>query len=116
LPVIVPLSKYAFDRSPKPTPKIPFPVMLFWPLRSPWDWFEKLTPHSAFPDTSLADDVRARDFSIEKPVPKPVFDAYKALYSYDKTDLDARVDSTGESAEHWRIERVSSTPPTAVSG
>ncbi len=50
---------------------------------------------------------RARDFSSEKPVPKTIFDAYKALYSYDKTDLDARVDSSDDSAEHWRIEKVS---------
>jgi hypothetical protein len=48
-----------------------------------------------------------RDFSSEKPVPQAILEAYKALYSYDKTDLDARVDSTDDSAEHWRIERVS---------
>jgi dienelactone hydrolase len=50
---------------------------------------------------------RIRDFSIEKPVPDPVFKAYRALYAYDKTDLDARVDATDDSAEAWRLETVS---------
>jgi hypothetical protein len=44
-------------------------------------------------------DGHVRDFSLEKPAPEGIFNAYKALYSYDKTDLDARVESW-QSAEH----------------
>ena len=41
------------------------------------------------------------------PVPEPVFQIYKEQFSYDKTELDARVESREESPEGWIHERVS---------
>lgn len=48
-----------------------------------------------------------RDFSKERPVPDSVFRAYKAMYSYDKADLGAVVESVDDKAEHWGKEKVS---------
>jgi eukaryotic-like serine/threonine-protein kinase len=36
------------------------------------------------------------DFYKERPVPDPVFKLYKDLYSYDKSDLKARLESRKE--------------------
>jgi formylglycine-generating enzyme required for sulfatase activity/predicted Ser/Thr protein kinase len=47
-----------------------------------------------------------REFSQEKPVSDEVFKAYKAMYAYDKTDLDARVEET-ETTENWTRQKIS---------
>jgi dienelactone hydrolase len=47
-----------------------------------------------------------RDFSKEKPVSDDVFRAYKSLYAYDKTDLNARVEET-TAMDDWRQEKIS---------
>jgi len=47
-----------------------------------------------------------RDFSKEKPVSDDVFKAYRGLYAYDKTELNARVEET-ETTETWTREKVS---------
>ena len=41
------------------------------------------------------------------PVPDAVFQIYKEQFSYDKTELDARVDARSENAEGWTHETVS---------
>jgi dienelactone hydrolase/predicted Ser/Thr protein kinase len=47
-----------------------------------------------------------RDFSKYKPVSDDVFRAYLALYSYDKSPLDAKVEGVvGETAD-WREEKI----------
>jgi formylglycine-generating enzyme required for sulfatase activity/dienelactone hydrolase len=48
-----------------------------------------------------------RDYSKETPVSDEVFKAYSGLYSYDPSPLDEKVESTDDTAEHWRVERVS---------
>src|SRR5271157_4300428 len=45
------------------------------------------------------------DFYAQKPVPDPVFQVYKEQFSYDKTDLKARVESRQETSE-WIQERI----------
>ena len=45
-------------------------------------------------------------FAKQKPVPDSVFQVYKEQFSYDKTDLKARVESKKESPE-WSLEKVS---------
>ncbi len=50
--------------------------------------------------------VEAKDLYKEKPVPDDVFRVYKELFSYDKTDLKARVDSRDERPD-WIHETVS---------
>ncbi len=47
-----------------------------------------------------------RDFTKEKPVPDEVFRAFKGLYAYDKSDLNARVEET-ETTGDWTREKVS---------
>ena len=48
-----------------------------------------------------------RDFMKEKPVNQEVFDIYKKMYAYDKTDLKAIVESTDNSAKDWIKEKIS---------
>jgi eukaryotic-like serine/threonine-protein kinase len=48
-----------------------------------------------------------RDFGKETPVGDQVFDAYRRLYAYDKTDLKAVGESNDESNADWRREKVS---------
>jgi formylglycine-generating enzyme required for sulfatase activity/dienelactone hydrolase len=49
----------------------------------------------------------SRDYAREKPVGDAVFEAYKRLFSYDKTDLAASIDAVDDSDPGWRRERVS---------
>jgi serine/threonine protein kinase/dienelactone hydrolase len=48
-----------------------------------------------------------RDFYKEKPVPDSIFQVYKEQFSYDKTDLKARVESRRESSAGWFQEKIS---------
>jgi eukaryotic-like serine/threonine-protein kinase len=59
-------------------------------------------PQAAF---QMATPVETRDYYKEKPVADSVFQAYKEQFSYDKTDLKARVESRQERSE-WIQERV----------
>ena len=47
-----------------------------------------------------------RDYRKEKPVPDQVFQIYKSLYTYDKTPLNSRIESTDESNETWKREII----------
>jgi pimeloyl-ACP methyl ester carboxylesterase len=49
----------------------------------------------------------SRDFASEQPVSDEVFRIYRSLYSYDKTDLNARLEAADDSDPRWRKERVS---------
>jgi len=46
------------------------------------------------------------DFYKEKPVSDSIFQVYKEQFSYDKTDLNARVESRDEISEDWIQERI----------
>ncbi|MGA3165159.1 MAG: protein kinase [Terriglobia bacterium] len=46
------------------------------------------------------------DLYKEKPVADPVFRVYKEQYSYDKTDLKARVESRQDSPQGWVKEKI----------
>lgn len=59
-------------------------------------------PGSAFQTAKLGE---TGDFYKEKPVAESIFQVYKEQYSYDKTDLKARVESRQESSE-WIQERI----------
>ena len=48
-----------------------------------------------------------RDYASEKPVSNSRYRLYSALYSYDRSDLDARTESVDDSPEYWRREKVS---------
>ncbi|MBI3665177.1 MAG: SUMF1/EgtB/PvdO family nonheme iron enzyme, partial [Acidobacteria bacterium] len=48
-----------------------------------------------------------RDFTKEKPVSADVFQVYKSMYSYDRTDLNPVIESEDNSSEFWRKQKVS---------
>jgi eukaryotic-like serine/threonine-protein kinase len=60
-------------------------------------------PQAAF---QMAKPGETTDYYKQKPVADSVFEAYKEQFSYDKTDLKARVESRRESSE-WIQERIS---------
>src|SRR5271157_4562760 len=47
-----------------------------------------------------------RDLTKEKPVSDQIFQAYRGLYSYDKTPLNASVEQVDSKEEDWRIEKI----------
>jgi len=61
-------------------------------------------PESAFAMTTFGETT---DFYKEKPVPDSIFEVYKEQFSYDKTDLNAQVESRDESSERWIQEKIS---------
>ncbi len=60
-------------------------------------------PESAFHPVKLRE---VRDFYKEKPVPDSIFQVYREQFSYDRTDLNALVESRDESSENWVQERI----------
>jgi dienelactone hydrolase len=48
-----------------------------------------------------------KDSSKDKPVSDDVFGILKNLYSYDRTDVQGKIESVDESPEYWRKEKVS---------
>jgi len=48
-----------------------------------------------------------RDFNRERPVSDEVFRAYRGLYTYDKSPLNAVVEYADDSSPYWRKEKVS---------
>lgn len=82
---------FAFDRSPKNG----FRCALY---PDP----EKI-PEAAFHLVRLGE---TKDFYKEKPVPDSIFEVYKEQFSYDRTDLNARVEWKDESHEDWNQEQI----------
>ena len=52
-----------------------------------------------------------RDLTKEKPVSNQIFEAYKGIYSYDKTPLDARVEPVDSKDEDWTIQKITYWAP-----
>jgi len=50
--------------------------------------------------------IQVTDYRNAKPVPDSIFRAYQGLYSYDRTPLDALIESVDDSSPHWRRERI----------
>jgi formylglycine-generating enzyme required for sulfatase activity/dienelactone hydrolase len=47
-----------------------------------------------------------RDLNKQKPVSDQLFQAYRSLYSYDKTPLNATVEAVASGEEDWKIEKI----------
>jgi eukaryotic-like serine/threonine-protein kinase len=47
------------------------------------------------------------DYRNVKPVPDSVFRIYQGIYSYDRTPLEAKIESVDDSSPYWRRERIS---------
>jgi cephalosporin-C deacetylase-like acetyl esterase len=86
--------------------------------RSPWDrslangfrCVQYLTGEKATPDTTLFRPIErplVRDYSKETPVSDETFNSWLMdLYSYDRTELNAVVESVDDSSRHWRKEKI----------
>jgi dipeptidyl aminopeptidase/acylaminoacyl peptidase len=48
-----------------------------------------------------------RDYARERPVSDEVFAAYRELYAYEKTPLEARVEAVDDASPYWRKETIS---------
>jgi serine/threonine protein kinase/cephalosporin-C deacetylase-like acetyl esterase len=48
-----------------------------------------------------------RDYEKEKPVSDQIFEIYKSMYAYDKTKLNAKIESVDDSAKEWTREKIS---------
>jgi eukaryotic-like serine/threonine-protein kinase len=46
------------------------------------------------------------DYRNAKPVPDSVYRIYEGLYAYDKTPLEARIESEDNSSPYWRRQRI----------
>jgi eukaryotic-like serine/threonine-protein kinase len=79
--------------------------------QSPWDrrpnFGFRCVKLAAPPPAAAAEKIEPpfRDFTREKPVSDEVFRAYKGLYAYDRTPLNARDEAT-ETTEDWTREKV----------
>jgi pimeloyl-ACP methyl ester carboxylesterase len=60
-------------------------------------------PEAAFGKVELA---ATRDVFSEEPVSEPIFEVFKERFSYDRTDLNARIEARKEDAEDWVHERI----------
>jgi eukaryotic-like serine/threonine-protein kinase len=91
-------------------------VFAIWAARDPFDrsagnGFRCVKPFAGanVPENQLSPVVfpPPRDYSKEKPVSEEWFNVFKGLYSYDKTDLAAKVEGTDSSAPNWTKEKIS---------
>ncbi len=58
------------------------------------------------PETLAERRQTVRDFSKAKPASDDVFRAYKAMYAYDRTPLNAKLESVAQDSADWRKEKV----------
>src|SRR6476660_4871151 len=57
-----------------------------------------------------------RDLVKKKPVSNELFQAYRSLYSFDKTPLNASPEAFGKDEEDWKAERSPTRRHTATNG
>jgi cephalosporin-C deacetylase-like acetyl esterase len=60
-------------------------------------------PESVF---QMAKFGEVKDFYKEEPVSNTIYEIYKEQFSYDRTDLNARVESRDEDADNWIQEKI----------
>jgi dienelactone hydrolase len=75
--------------------------------RSPQNGF-RCVRNTVPPSPEIGGSIRTlhRDFSKFKPASDAVFRAYQALYAYDKTPLNAKVEGIVQDTADWREERI----------
>ncbi len=49
----------------------------------------------------------SRDFRSERPISDAEFKVLRRFYTYDRTNLDARIDATDQTSAFWRLEKIS---------
>lgn len=75
--------------------------------RSPENGFRCVRNLAPLPPAATATvKTMDRDFSVFKPVSDDVFRAYRAMYAYDKTPLNAKVEGVVQDTADWREEKI----------
>jgi len=75
--------------------------------RSNLNGFRCVVNAGALPDETLAPlKLLQRDWSTARPASDDVFTAYRAMYAYDKTPLDAKVEAVAEDSERWTRQKI----------
>ncbi|HUP02924.1 MAG TPA: protein kinase [Bryobacteraceae bacterium] len=75
--------------------------------RSPMNGFRLVRNKGPLPAEATAPlVVRGRDFSKAKPASDDVFQAYKAMYAYDRKPLDAKSEGIVENTADWTKEKI----------
>ncbi|MBD3852033.1 MAG: protein kinase [Acidobacteria bacterium] len=75
--------------------------------RSPTHGFRCVRLSGHAPEASLEPVIPRIAYGRGEPVSDEVFEAYRRLYAYDRTALEAKVESVDDSAPYWRKETVS---------
>lgn len=83
-------------------------------VQSPFDRFasngfrcmEDISPEETSRKTVEPIILSFKDYSKEQPVSDEIFNIYKSLYSYDKTELDSVVESAEKTSPHWIKEKI----------
>jgi dienelactone hydrolase len=65
-----------------------------------------LHSENAMPALTTTVNIVTADYRNVKPVSDAVFRIYESLYSYDRTPLDAKIESQDDSSPDWRRERI----------
>jgi dienelactone hydrolase len=65
-----------------------------------------LHPDALSENLTAPASIRPPDYQSVKPVPDSVFRIYESLYSYDRTPLDAKVESEDDTSPYWRRQRI----------
>ncbi len=63
------------------------------------------TPLPPEVDAELA--IQLRDYATERPVSDEIYQAFRSLYYYDKSPLDARIEGVEDADPRWHLERIS---------
>jgi formylglycine-generating enzyme required for sulfatase activity/dienelactone hydrolase/predicted Ser/Thr protein kinase len=76
--------------------------------REPTHGFRCASYAEALPAAQLEPvEVSRRDLSQNEPVTDEVYAALAGIYAYDRTPLDAKIESTDDASPHWTVEKVS---------
>jgi dienelactone hydrolase len=75
--------------------------------RSPLNGFRCVRNSEALPEDTLAPrPLLNRDFSKARPASDDVFRIYRSMYAYDRTPLDAEVQSVPDPSEDWTRQKI----------
>jgi tRNA A-37 threonylcarbamoyl transferase component Bud32/pimeloyl-ACP methyl ester carboxylesterase len=75
--------------------------------RLPTHGFRCAKPAQSYSENQLAPVSPRLDYAKREPVTEEVYEAYRRLYAYDRTPLDAEIENLDEGSAKWRREKVS---------
>jgi eukaryotic-like serine/threonine-protein kinase len=75
--------------------------------RSPTNGFRCVRYPKPVPAALVTKPIVTRDLKAEKPVSDAVFQSFRSIYSYGRSELAPSTDATDEASRYWRREKVS---------